>query len=157
MEQLQQEDCSWVPSFATKYYSKVTKPVSKVPGAGSDGISAVTDPTTGTGSTTEGTPTPPSKTTRTAKDTQTEQRNPQISVVFAPYKDKIASMTVKQALGKAGNAPEVTRNGRTLSMCCSYHLKGKCWSACNRRDDHAPHNAEEDNLLLNWCQAAYST
>lgn len=158
LEQLQQEDCSWVPSFPTKYYSKVTKPVSKVPGAGSDGISAITDPTTGTGSGSEGTSTPPVKTPpRITKEAQTEQRNPQINAIFAPYKDQIGSMTVKQAMGKAGNAPEITRNGRTLSMCCSYHLKGKCWSACNRRDDHAPHSAEEDNLLLNWCQAAYST
>jgi hypothetical protein len=42
----------------------------------------------------------------------------------------------------------------TLSMCGSWHLKGKCMSDCKRRLDHSPHSEEEDDRLDAWCTVA---
>ena len=72
-----------------------------------------------------------------------------------PYLDKVNGEQVKTALARTGGGPQVTRNGRSINMCVSYHLKGKCWSGYQRKDDHGQHTPAEDNLLLNWCQAAY--
>jgi hypothetical protein len=151
LRKLQQGDRGWFPLFPTKHYSRIKKP-GKAITHGSEGGSVVSDltgPTTSSGNT------DPGGNKRTPLDKQTEQKNPQINSIFLPYLDKVNGEQVKTALARTGGGPQVTRNGRSINMCVSYHLKGKCWSGCQRKDDHGQHTPDEDNLLLNWCQAAY--
>jgi hypothetical protein len=78
------------------------------------------------------------------------------SDLFDDLKQQAGRKKISDAIAKAGEPPLVTRDGTSAQMCVSFHLRGSCWSKCNRRLDHGPHNEEEDKRLLEWCKEAYA-
>lgn len=82
--------------------------------------------------------------------------NPQRNRIFEEFDIKIANTKFRVAMGKVGPPPTVQREGQTIPMCASYHLRGQCNSLCTRTKDHAPHSAEEDQELHRWCSKAFA-
>lgn len=131
----------WIPSIPPRYWKPVVKPAP--PRSGSAVPSLSEGPTSGNASNKESGP------------KQTPDKNPSISPSLAPFDDSIRKTPLGIALKKGGPPPEVNRNGSLTPMCLAYHLKGKCWSGCSRREDHGPHSTAEDKKLVEWCQVAF--
>lgn len=74
---------------------------------------------------------------------------------FDEFRSKIATVKFNEVIRKAGQPPNVHRNGKDTPMCASYHLRGQCWANCPRRVDHAPHSEGEDSTLYEWCKRAF--
>jgi hypothetical protein len=141
-------DTSWIPELPARYLKPVADRSIIVDVADVSGITPLTGATTPSTITT-GTDT-------SSKRQQTLVSNPSPSTVFDDLKQKAGRKKISDAIAKAGEPPLVTRDGTSVQMCVSYHLRGSCWSKCNRRLDHGPHNEEEDLRLLEWCKEAYS-
>lgn len=173
LDKVEMQDRSWIPNLPTKYWKPVMKPkdaghwagsISFPPGldessistGGSRGTMSSLGQSTGTGSSGQSTGTGASGQSKEERTPQQPATNPAINAIFAPFAEKIRRMTFREAMAKGGGVPTVERQGKTVSMCLSYHLGGKCWSGCGRRDDHAAHTAEEDARLQAWCQTAYA-
>lgn len=65
---------------------------------------------------------------------------------------------IRDALVTAGanEPPMVARGGSQVPPCLSWHLKGTCYTDCNRRSDHVPNTSEEKEKLWQWCQVAFA-
>ena len=55
---------------------------------------------------------------------------------------------------RGGAPPKITRGGVTLDSCLSFHLKGRCFSTCQRAADHITRSAAEDLELETWAAGA---
>jgi hypothetical protein len=73
-----------------------------------------------------------------------------------PFSQNIRVIRVTDAIVLAGPPPVVTRSGVTVPMCVSWHVKGQCFSHCDRVFDHGVLTSDEVVSLLTWCQAAYA-
>ena len=82
-------------------------------------------------------------------------RNSSVDPRFEEFKTLISKTKFNDVIKKVGEPPKVTRGGKELSMCASYHLRGTCFSNCNRRADHGPHTEEEHAALHGWCKLAF--
>lgn len=69
-----------------------------------------------------------------------------------PLAKQIRTDAIADALARAGSPPATT-NGKT--RCLSWHLKGKCYSDCARKDDHVVLPIEDADTLVEWCTTAY--
>jgi len=160
LEKLDLHDTSWIPTIPKKYWAPLGRePGSTVPSTISE-LSAPVSAGTGLSSGgTSGTPAsgPPSGASAAGvseeRSQQTPARNPAVSDRFSQFAERIRGDTVRNAISHAEQPPLVTRFGRSIRMCLSYHLKG-CWSGCGRHEDHGPHSEAEDTDLFNWCAYA---
>ena len=48
--------------------------------------------------------------------------------------------------------PKTARGDR---FCPTYHIKSMCNTRCGHAADHRPHSAEEDAVLVTWCEKYY--
>lgn len=71
------------------------------------------------------------------------------------FKAKIFTVKFNDVIAKVGALPTVQRNGKAIPMCASYHLRGTCWSNCQRKADHKSHSEEEDATRFEWCKHAF--
>jgi hypothetical protein len=158
LDKLEMHDRNWIPQLPYKYWKPLVKPIPDGSLSGSTTVSGLTAASTSRGSGGGGgiTSGPSGSGKSLDRSKQTPAKSPAVAACFAPYTEHIQATTIKAAMTKGGTPPTVERNGRAQPVCLSYHLKGECWSGCARADDHGPHTQEEDNALLNWCQAAYS-
>ena len=150
------QDRSWIPTLPQKYWKPISKPAAGPALDISDlqsMLSGITSNIRPPGATRVSDGSSSSGTSGTPQARQSQMKNPHVNEKLAAFNDK---GTIREAIAKGGLPPKVDRNGESTPMCVAYHLRGSCWSGCARRADHGPHSEEEDNLLLNWCQAAFS-
>lgn len=83
-------------------------------------------------------------------------RNNNMDPRFDEFKLLISKTKFNDVIKKVGEPPKVTRGGKDISMCASYHLRGSCFSNCNRRADHGSHKEEESAALYDWCKLAFA-
>ena len=70
-----------------------------------------------------------------------------------PLARKIRKEDVGAPLRRMNNVPPSTSSGKT--RCLSWHLKGKCFDDCPRKDDHIVLPTEDADNLVEWCTKAY--
>jgi len=164
LDKIEMQDHSWLPQLPYKYWKPLLKPTSG-DNLGST-ISSLTFPSTGSSSggtsSSRGSDRPGTRGTGSSgpgNDTApawVPAQNPGVNAIFDPFKERIQSMAIKDAMAKGGAPPTIERDGKRSPMCLSYQLKGLCWSGCRHSDNHGTHSADKDNALLNWCQATYA-
>jgi hypothetical protein len=54
------------------------------------------------------------------------------------------------------NANSLPTNASGGANCISYHVRGSCYSGCNRSTDHRAQTPAESTKLLAWCTVAYA-
>ena len=69
-----------------------------------------------------------------------------------PLAKQVCLHPVSEALAK-GSTPPATTSGKT--HCLSWHLKGKCYNDCIRKDDHAILPIKNMDTLVEWGTQAY--
>jgi hypothetical protein len=74
---------------------------------------------------------------------------------FEDFWAAINANKFNDVIKKVGPPPSVQRNGKTVPMCASYHLRGSCFDNCGRKEDHVQHRTAEDDKLYNWCKKAF--
>jgi hypothetical protein len=92
--------------------------------------------------------------------TPTDQQAPQRQVLntaydsrYAPFNDM--GLTLSTVLhANSGNSPP--KNVEGVAMCCSYHIRGKCYDRCQRARDHKPQVAADAAKLLAWCGPCFA-
>lgn len=82
-------------------------------------------------------------------------KNPNKNAKFDEFKEAIARTKLNDAIRRVGDPPKVTRGGKKVQGCGSYHLRGMCFSNCARKHDHVPHSEAEDAELYEWCKLAF--
>lgn len=120
-------DMSWLPELPTKYVREAPPPP---PPVTDDDAS-------------------PQRTTRAQMVV-----NANYNVRFDEFREFLNSTRMNDIIRRIGPPPNVSRNGRQVPMCASYHLRHNCFSNCSRRADHHPHTTEEDDALHEWCRRA---
>ena len=139
LESIREQNLSWIPQFPKQYTS-----TNNDDNGGNNGGDANSTTTTSNGGG------PPDR------NGNTPVRH-DVRPAFEPFREKIRNMRITEAIRIAGAMPKVTRGGQApRAMCGAYHLKGSCWSNCERAYDHAPHSEDEDNKLVSWCRRAYA-
>ena len=81
--------------------------------------------------------------------------NPKRNPLFEQFRTNINNTKFNEAINKVGPPPNITKNGKEVQMCASYHLRGSCKNQCPRAADHTPHSHEEDHKLFEWCTKAF--
>jgi hypothetical protein len=77
--------------------------------------------------------------------------NPAPSPLFTPHQAAIKTTTITAMMAAAKRPPPtIARNGHTVPMCATFHLKGKCFANCERAADHFPHTDAENGPLVAW-------
>ncbi len=89
------------------------------------------------------------------REKPTQVSNPSRNPKFEDFRTHINVVKFNEAIAKAGSPPKVNRQGKSLEMCASYHLRGTCTSNCPRRVDHCAHSEAEDADLYEWCKRAF--
>jgi hypothetical protein len=54
------------------------------------------------------------------------------------------------------NANSLPTNASGGANCIAYHVRGSCYSGCNRSTDHRAQTPAESTKLLAWCTVAYA-
>jgi hypothetical protein len=88
-----------------------------------------------------------------ARRTNEAVLNPNVSACFAAFQPQLDVQKVAE-LVKVHKAPPILRSGASMDSCLSYHLRGRCWSTCARRADHAPRTPTQDQDLVTWATTA---
>jgi len=74
-----------------------------------------------------------------------------------PFANNVRTRSITDAIAAAGRPPpQVTREGRTMQTCLSWHVKGSCSRNCGRKADHGRNTPEEADTLYEWCQPAFA-
>jgi hypothetical protein len=75
-----------------------------------------------------------------------------------PLANNVRSRSIRDALSTAAplEPPQVTRNGTTIPMCLSWHVKGTCSTGCTRKADHVANSTAEKEALWAWVLPAFS-
>lgn len=130
LHKMQVGDMSWLPDLPASYRMepKVTASVYEKPDKG---------------------------TTDADKKKASQVRNMAMNTRFDDFKTGISNNKFNDLIKKVGTPPTVKRGGKEISMCASYHLRGTCFSNCNRKADHGPHTSDEDAALYDWCKLAF--
>jgi hypothetical protein len=121
-------DMSWLPSLPVQYTTSPKAP--------------------------KGTPTPPA-TNEPEKKRMAQVRNGKMNPKFEDFRSGINATKFNDVIKKVGPPPSVQRNGKSVPMCASYHLRGSCFDNCGRKEDHTPHTTAEDDTLYEWCKKAF--
>jgi hypothetical protein len=127
LHKMQVGDMSWLPTLPASYR---IEPKNKGPGGDKD-------PDDG------------------SKKKALQVRNTAMNTRFDDFKTGISQNKFNDLIKKVGTPPTVKRGGKEISMCASYHLRGSCFSNCNRKADHGPHSSDEDSALYDWCKLAF--
>lgn len=124
LSKLLEKDMSWIRPVPTQYWKPVARTVTT--GSLSQGGSNASRNSEGSGVSSLGTPTALGTNPSRGSDNrgQSQAKNPSISRVFEAFRDKIKSMTLKEAINRGGSPPTVEHNGAKTPMCLAYHLKG---------------------------------
>jgi hypothetical protein len=83
-------------------------------------------------------------------------RNPKANPRFEEFRSDINSAKFNDIIKKVGAPPSVQRNGASIPICASYHLRGSCFNNCGRKADHVEHTTAEDDQLYEWCKKAFA-
>jgi hypothetical protein len=87
-------------------------------------------------------------------------QNPNRDVRFignTPFAVNIRTRSIRNAITVANvDPPQVTRGGRLMPTCLSWHVKGSCSEECARKADHVANTAEEKEQLHSWCLRAFA-
>jgi hypothetical protein len=89
------------------------------------------------------------------KKKMTQVRNGKMNPKFVDFRSGINATKFNDVIKKVGPPPSVQRNGKTVPMCASYHLRGSCFDNCGRKEDHVQHTTAEDDKLYDWCKKAF--
>jgi len=74
-----------------------------------------------------------------------------------PLAVNIRTRSIRNAIAVAQrDPPQVTRSGRAMPTCLSWHVKGSCSEDCTRRADHVANSDQEREPLYTWCQLAFA-
>jgi hypothetical protein len=74
-----------------------------------------------------------------------------------PFAINIRTRSIRNAITVANSdPPQVTRGGRLMPTCLSWHVKGSCSEECARHADHVQNTPEEKEQLHNWCLRAFA-
>lgn len=74
-----------------------------------------------------------------------------------PFAVNIRTRSIRNAINVAQvDPPQVTRGGRLMPTCLSWHVKGSCSEDCQRRADHVGNTEEEKERLYQWCVPAFA-
>jgi hypothetical protein len=106
-------DMSWLPSLPVQYTTSPKTPKSK--------------------------PNSESPEEADSKKKMTQVRNRKMNPKFEDFCAAINANKFNNIIKKVGPPPSVQRNGKTVPMCASYHLRGSCFDNCSRKGDHAKH------------------
>ena len=95
---------------------------------------------------------------------QGQDRNPLPNrmVTNPDYKEtlflRFKQMNINHAAlrNRVSSRPPPSPHGTNGEMCLSYHIKGICNCRCGRAEDHLPHTDDQDQILVEWCNAHYS-
>jgi hypothetical protein len=83
-------------------------------------------------------------------------RNPKMNPRFEEFRSGINAAKFNDIIKKVGAPPNVQRNGASIPICASYHLRGNCFNNCGRKADHVEHTTAEDDQLYEWCKKAFA-
>jgi hypothetical protein len=73
-----------------------------------------------------------------------------------PLGNNVRTRTMREAIALGGDPPRVTRSGREMPTCLSWHCKGTCFANCDRAEDHVANSTIEANNLYGWSQRAFA-
>jgi hypothetical protein len=90
-----------------------------------------------------------------SKKKMVQIRNSKMNPKFEDFRAGINATKFNDVIKKVGPPPAVQRNGKTVPMCASYHLRGNCFDNCGRKEDHAEHTTAKDDKLYEWCKKAF--
>jgi hypothetical protein len=138
---------AWYPEFPARYLappSAPARPPAAAPGRAAQSSAPGAPPAGGA----------PSSVPRpgAAGAVHTMVRNPTPDARFAPFRDMNLSL---RAVIESHPAIPLPTNSTGTKHCVSYHVKGTCYSSCNRVEDHRVLSAAESSKLLVWCRAVF--
>ena len=67
---------------------------------------------------------------------------------------KIQRKRIEEAIDQGGAPPNTPQGG---PRCISWHVKGSCFSNCNRRSDHIKLKEDDKEILYTWVKKAFTT
>jgi hypothetical protein len=83
---------------------------------------------------------------------QSAVRNTAYNNRFAQFRDMSVTLSNVLTANPSNPAP---KNANGVTMCVAYHVRGQCYSACRRKDDHRAPTQVDSDKLHRWCTTCF--